>query len=247
MHEFDIHERFEKILPKGNAEIIFNLSDNISYFNSNSESRNFPHCVINGVNSSSFNLIKKGQQIFIGIQLNVFALKILFNIPVNEFNNRVIDGTLICKSLDTLLHQIASTSSFNEQVDRILKWFHYKISATKNEAEINRVYKFYYDTEIKDMKVNNVCRKYNYSERHFRRLSVEWLGMNTEAFILYQKYLNTLRLLHRSDLSLTQVGLEAGYYDQSHFIREFKSFTDLTPKEYRKVKSDLPGHIFSMI
>lgn len=245
VHEFNYQERLETILPKGNAEIIFNLSENISFFNSNIKNRNFlPHCVINGVNSIPVNLIKKGQQLFIGIQLNIFALKILFNIPVNEFNNRVIDGTLICKSLDTLLHQIASTYSFNEQVDNILKWFNNKIAATRNESKINRVCKFYYDTEIKNMKVNNICRKYNYSERHFRRLSVEWLGMNTEAFVLYQKYLNSLSLLHRSDLSLTKIGFDAGYYDQSHFIREFRSFAGMTPKEYRRIMSDLPGHIY---
>ena len=67
--------------------------------------------------------------------------------------------------------------------------------------------------------------------------------MNTETFILYNKYLSALKLLHTSDLSLTQIGLDAGYYDQSHFIREFKSYTNLTPKEYKASISDLPGHI----
>lgn len=35
-------------------------------------------------------------------------------------------------------------------------------------------------------------------------------------------------------VSLTLAGLNAGYYDQSHFIRCFKSMTGMTPKQYRK-------------
>ncbi|MCC6383784.1 MAG: helix-turn-helix transcriptional regulator [Bacteroidia bacterium] len=77
-----------------------------------------------------------------------------------------------------------------------------------------------------------------------RRLSTKWLGMNTETFLLYSKYLSSLPLLHNSDSSLTQIGLEAGYYDQSHFIREFKSYTNLTPKEYQASVRGLPGYIF---
>ena len=68
--------------------------------------------------------------------------------------------------------------------------------------------------------------------------------MNTETFLLYKKYLESLQLLHNPNLSLTQIGLKAGYYDQSHFIREFKSFTTLTPKDYQASITDLPGHIF---
>lgn len=82
-------------------------------------------------------------------------------------------------------------------------------------------------------------------DRQLRRLSNEWLGMNTEEFILYNRYLSSLHFLHNSDLSLTQIDLEAGYYDQSHFIREFKSYTDLTPKEYQSSNTCLPGHIMS--
>jgi AraC-like DNA-binding protein len=34
--------------------------------------------------------------------------------------------------------------------------------------------------------------------------------------------------------SLTHLGLEAGYFDQSHFIRQFRNFADCTPSQYIK-------------
>ena len=36
--------------------------------------------------------------------------------------------------------------------------------------------------------------------------------------------------------SLTTVGYECDYYDQAHFIREFKDVVKLTPKQYLRSK-----------
>lgn len=36
--------------------------------------------------------------------------------------------------------------------------------------------------------------------------------------------------------SLTHIGLEAGFYDQSHFIRTFKQFCGTTPKQFQPLK-----------
>jgi AraC-like DNA-binding protein len=65
-----------------------------------------------------------------------------------------------------------------------------------------------------------------------------------EDFLLYRKYVRALLQLHEPSWPLTAVTYESGFYDQSHFIREFKAFTRLTPGEYRKQMSHLPGHLF---
>lgn len=45
-----------------------------------------------------------------------------------------------------------------------------------------------------------------------------------------KKYI--LRSAINEDLSLTEVGLQAGYFDQSHMIREFRAFTGKKPVVY---------------
>ena len=45
----------------------------------------------------------------------------------------------------------------------------------------------------------------------------------------------SVSLIKRSDRSLTEIGLECGFFDQSHFIRTFKQVTGFTPKEYRRL------------
>jgi len=245
LQAFNNYNQTETILPKGTVELIFNLSDTIIYLNSAADVRaTLPPCFINGINFKPFQLIKNGQQLFVGIQLNVIALKALFEVPAMEFNDAIVESSQVCKPLNDLYNQLFSESTFEGQVEIIRKWLYHKISTSRYLAALQKFHNWFYFPNVNSMTVKELGNRACISERQLRRLSTEWLGMNTEAFLLYSKYLLSLHLLHNSDLSLTQIGLEAGYYDQSHFIREFKSYTDLTPKEYQASVRGLPGHIF---
>lgn len=46
------------------------------------------------------------------------------------------------------------------------------------------------------------------------------------------------RLLSSSDLPLSQIALDAGFADQSHFNRTFKGITGMTPTEFRKISGN---------
>ena len=53
----------------------------------------------------------------------------------------------------------------------------------------------------------------------------------------FQKAVNLLKTT--PNLHLTQAGLQAGYYDQSHFINEFKQFSSVTPGRFIKNNSEI--------
>lgn len=245
LKEHNSHTLTETILPKGMVEIIFNLSDPVRFRNANDiTSITLPTCFINGVNFKPIHLLKQGQQIFLGIQLNVIALKTLFQIPAREFSNKVIDGSLICKPLSDLYEMLCSENIFEKQVKIIRDWLCQKIKESKHLTLIQKFYHWFFCQQLNTYSVKEFQQKTCISDRQLRRLCTEWLGMNTETYLLYNKYLTSLYLLHDSEESLTQIGLEAGFYDQSHFIREFKGFTEFTPKEYLHAVHGIPGHIF---
>jgi transcriptional regulator GlxA family with amidase domain len=41
-------------------------------------------------------------------------------------------------------------------------------------------------------------------------------------------------LLETSNQSLTNIAVQCGFYDQSHFTRQFKASTGITPLDYRR-------------
>ncbi len=245
LSENDLHKRKEIILPKGTIEIIFNFSDQINYVNPSLQiSKKLPIVFVNGINFKPLELIKIGRQEFLGIQLNSIGFRLLFNISAKEINNSVYDGKEICRQVDNLANELFYKQVFSQQVERILDWIRKIVPSNKFQYSINRVQKLLSSNCTHNLTVKKMSEEISLSDRQLRRFSQDWLGMNTEEFILYNKYLNCLHLLHHSNQTLTEIGLEAGYYDQSHFIREFKSYNDLTPKQYQEANTDLPGHIF---
>lgn len=205
---------------------------------------NLPAVFINGLNFKPFELIKTGRQEFLGIQFKSTGLRLLFNISAKEFNNRVYNGKEVYSQLDNLANELFCKHTFNQQVQIILEWIRKKATSNISKYSVSRAQKLMSLSSHQNITVKKLCEEVCLSDRQLRRFSLDWLGMNTEELICYQKYLTCLQLLHRSTQTLTEIGSEAGYYDQSHFIREFKSYTDLTPKQYREANKELPGHIF---
>lgn len=203
-----------------------------------------PAVFVNGINFKPFELTKTGQQVFIGIQLNTIGLKLLFDIPVKEINSMVYKGEDICQDLGVLTEKLFYTQTFCHQVEILLAWIRRRISISNCQVAVSRAKKILGLRGYPNLTVKKICEQVCLSDRQLRRISADWLGMNTEEFILYNKYLNCLQLIHNSKQSLSQIGLEAGYYDQSHFIREFKSYTGLTPSQYRRANKGIPGHIY---
>ncbi|MDQ4141474.1 MAG: AraC family transcriptional regulator [Bacteroidota bacterium] len=239
--------RTETILPKGTAEIIFNFSDNITTYRADEKAAiNLPSYFINGINFTPYRLSIRSKQYFLGIQVNVFALKFIFNIPSQEFNDQILEGDLVCKSLDFLAEQLQATSSFPQQVEIILNWLRSKIKNNSALEANNRIIQLHADPDIINLSVLDLSDKYNVTPRHLSRLCNEYLGMCTEDLVLYKKYLSALFQIHQPHPSLTEITYNCGFYDQAHFARTFKLFTGLTPRQYKKTMGELPGHIFEI-
>jgi len=65
-------------------------------------------------------------------------------------------------------------------------------------------------------------------EKRFRRI----VGSSPKKFASIVRVKNVLSALDQNAEDFTV--FEAGYYDQAHFIKEFKTFTSVTPEQYIK-------------
>ena len=64
-------------------------------------------------------------------------------------------------------------------------------------------------------------------ERRFRNV----VGSTPKKFASIVRFKHTLAH-YKPETSLTDLGYDAGFYDQAHFIREFKTFTGETPEQF---------------
>lgn len=97
--------------------------------------------------------------------------------------------------------------------------------------------------------VESIGTALNISERQFERIFRSHIGISPKRYIDLARFNFAVELL-RSTSNLTNVAHESGYYDQAHFIREFKKFTGVAPGVFkswldRKNFSDNDGFIQS--
>jgi AraC-like DNA-binding protein len=76
--------------------------------------------------------------------------------------------------------------------------------------------------------VAEVARLLGLSERQLERRFLERVGVTPKRFATLRRFERAIASASTTP-SLTAVALDAGYYDQSHFIREFRRFTGVSP------------------
>ena len=88
--------------------------------------------------------------------------------------------------------------------------------------------------------VGRVAAALDVSHRHFIARFAETVGLTPKRFARLVRFGRVLRRLERrpgSDLAesdLAEVALDAGFADQAHFNRDFRTFSGISPGEYRK-------------
>jgi AraC-like DNA-binding protein len=76
-----------------------------------------------------------------------------------------------------------------------------------------------------------------YGERQTRRLFLRYAGISPKKLTRIVRANYALRLIKNGRDSFLDVTEEAGYFDQPHFIHEFKMIHGITPREYKQKMS----------
>lgn len=235
----------ETILPKGVIELIFSFYEAVPFRrNSQIKLLSTPRCFVSGMSDTPVQLCSPARQDFFGVELHPAAVKKLLKIPCGEFLNAITDLEVINKEFNSLWHHLAEVDSFNARVNITLQWLSQKLSPVpEQEMTISD----FLCSSPESINVAGLASQFCYSTRQLYRKSHELFGMSTEGLISYKRYVHALKLMHYSHETLTRIGYHCLYYDQAHFIREFRDFTGLTPGEYRRQKSGLPGHLYKNV
>lgn len=114
-----------------------------------------------------------------------------------------------------------------------------------NELEENRVSKIQealYHLSIAqlnnpNMSVDMLCQKLGISDTTLFRIFKNSLGQNPQKYIKTVRFRKALKDLMNTPDPLTTVALRHHYYDQAHFIKDFKTFTGYSPKKLLKAVS----------
>ncbi|MDN5214642.1 helix-turn-helix transcriptional regulator [Fulvivirgaceae bacterium BMA12] len=89
-----------------------------------------------------------------------------------------------------------------------------------------------------NVKVTDLAQQYCLSMRQFERNFKLFSGFSPKLYARIIRFQAACQQYGRKDLSLTEIGLACGYYDQSHFIHDFKEFSGYHPGTYFSGKAE---------
>ena len=235
----------ETIIPKGVVEFIFSFETAPVLARINNQTLNLPRCFVRGFYTIPIQLHLPDRQAYFGVVLYAAAARHILKFQPVEFSNCCTDLTLVDASFYSLWHCLGEQKSFDERVTVFTRWLSGRLpNLTDRELAFDS---FLQDHTSSHLSVSDVAKQFCYSSKQISRKIYELAGMNTEQMLLYKKYLQAVHLMHTSQLSLTEIAYSCHFSDQSHFIKTFKTLSQLTPNEYRQQKSHLPAHIFQNV
>ena len=81
------------------------------------------------------------------------------------------------------------------------------------------------------------------AKRFIERFKIE-VGLTPKRYCRIRRFQRALALANRGrHIDWAQVALDCGYFDQAHFIHDFRSFAGLTPTEYRSARTSSQNHV----
>jgi AraC-like DNA-binding protein len=233
----------ESILPKGIIELIFSFADPLQVsLGAAAGPQTTPQCFVSGMTTQPLHLLAPAYQCLFGVQLTPLAVKKLLKVPAGEFLNTITDLQLLPKTVAELASRLAEAASFEQRVGLVEHWAGQQLTALAPQDLL--ISSYLHRARPGAGSVTALAAQACYSPRQLSRKARDFFGLPTEGLLRYKRYVLALQALHQPAGSLTEIGLACGYYDQAHFIREFRQYTGLTPGEYRRQRSPRPGHVF---
>jgi len=220
----------QKIIPDGFPEIIFHFGDPYK-INLSSLWEVQVKSLLAGQITRYFYIENTGKSHMLGVKLKPAAVYQLFGVEMSTLNDQVVDlHNALNGEMDQLEDQVRANSNNRERIDIINKYLGHlttKPADLSVEKALSKIF-----TTHGVVTVSELCELTNTRERQLQRLFKKEIGLSPKFYARLIRFNYIFHLAQEKKLRWSEVGLEAGYYDQSHFIKNFKSFTGEDPTGY---------------
>lgn len=193
--------------------------------------------VVAGPGTRPFLLDTAVQRETLGVELKVGVARALLGIPLDEIRDLTVplaDADLGERTLDSPTPLAAVQDTLSRRLARVADPPHpaAAAAATHLAAAPER-------TRIADL-----CDDFGMSVRRLQQVFRADVGMTPKAYQRLQRFRRALaRMDDARAVGWADFALDRGYYDQAHFIQEFRAHAGLTPSEYLARRGPFMNHV----
>lgn len=224
-----------KITPQRNINLRFNLSETPQYACIENEDSLLEEVSFSGLQDSFRNIQLKSEGCVktFGISFQPYGFYPFFKIPVSEFKNQLLGGNEIgFKATNEINERLKEASNSTERLmiveNELIKRLDDNLMPKGFEHIFNRL-----QSSGEKRKITDLCEQNNLGIRQLERMYNKYVGISAMTYItLHRFHQSTSQLLSGHYTKLSDIAYDNGYYDQMHFIKDFKRFTGKAPQEF---------------
>ena len=222
-----------RVLPDTCVELFVNYADSGQIIVANNIAVKQPRSFIVSRMSNYMDVGGQKRSGCIAICFYPGAASHFFEISMNEVSNAMTDLHDLWK--DKAMEMEERVGGAGDNDDRVNILQQYLLARLAKQWESNQLighWLWQVNYFKGQLTVEDLSVKLNISQRQLGRYFNTSVGLSPKEFINVTRFLHSLAHLKKyPSVSLTKVAYESGYYDQAHFIHEYKRFAGLTPGE----------------
>ena len=229
----DTPER-QTIVPDGCMEMIFHYGDLYKQHLENGNSIIQPKCFVIGQLTRPLKIEPTGETGIFSVRFQPNGSLPFTTIPIKEMENTAVSLEKLYGKDGTKIEQkILTADSTSDRIKLVETFLFSQLTDTKT---IDRIIKSSVETILSangQLSVDELSKQTNINRRQLERKFSSVIGLSPKQLSKTIRLQATLKmLLNKKFTSLTALAYENEYYDQAHFIKDFKEMTGFTPKEF---------------
>ena len=173
-------------------------------------------------------------QFTIIVTLHPGALHRLIGMPLHEIMNLPLEGVNgFGNEIRKINEQLANDKTHGQKIKRIEDFLLKRIQKAKDTLPIDHTLSLI-SRDPTGYSIDQLADLSCVSLRQFERQFLERIGTTPTMFMRQSRFKKAFGLKRtKPNLNWTTIAYECGYFDQMHFIRDFKQFTATTPTAFK--------------
>lgn len=150
-------------------------------------------------------------------------------------------GVLFAQLLEEQRHpgnhsEELSRSYFHQILISVLRTYD-TVSSRTCSRKVEEAKRYLKENFREKLRMEDVAAVAGYSPGHFHEVFLKEVGLTPLQFQLRTRIYEAKRLLIKTDLNITDIGLDLGFSSSQYFSTTFRKLVGLTPAAYRQIRS----------
>jgi len=224
----------QTIVPDGCMEMIFHYGDLYRQYTEEGRSIIQPRCFVIGQLTRPLAIAPTGETGIFAVRFHPNGFLPFASIPIKDMENTAVSlENLFQDQGQDIEQKVLKANSILEKIHLIETFL---LGQLTDIETVDRIVKSIVETILTangQLSIDELSKQTNINRRQLERKFSSAIGLSPKQLSKTIRLQATLKmLLNKKFTSLTALAYETEYYDQAHFIKDFKELTGFTPKEF---------------